>query len=179
MEHSTLTLDLSSDDDEECLRKWEDKGKENVAPEDYTYSQSSLSTPRSISTVEAPKTQGRRRKIVKEDAMDDGERSPLSDLETEDFFAAGLDKDSVVVIPDTVENEEAAADVPSIEVVDAAQKESKNEEREGVDEEKRVKALLAITSAPIQAETDKTPVLSPTVVIKNDVEGEIVIWEEA
>lgn len=93
MEHSTLTLDLSSDD-EGTKKDVDDRGKENIAPAGY----------------DAPSRAGHdyvggivaaveivRRKVAS-DEMDDGLRSPLSDLETDCFIPQGLDKESCVVV---------------------------------------------------------------------------------
>ncbi|GAB7350996.1 hypothetical protein MBLNU459_g1491t1 [Dothideomycetes sp. NU459] len=124
MEHSTLTLDLSSDD-EAAVRKRqaEGRGKENVAPVDYSAvspvavaaavaaAAAAAATPTTTTTTAAARQtrhaapsahdhnlRPRRRRAVKENDMHDGERSPLSDLETEDFFAEGLGKESVVYV---------------------------------------------------------------------------------
>jgi len=80
MEHSTLTLDLSSDD-ESSRKEKDDRGKENVPPGDYD-------VPRRVS-VEIV------RKKVQGDAMDDGARSPLSDLEAELFGEDDATADAV------------------------------------------------------------------------------------
>lgn len=85
MEHSTLTLDLSSDD-EACKKDAADeRGKENMPPADYD------APARMVAPVLV------RTKIVK-DEMDEGLRTPLSDLETDPFIPEGLDKESVVVV---------------------------------------------------------------------------------
>ncbi|KAF4555095.1 Hypothetical protein D9617_3g021650 [Elsinoe fawcettii] len=80
MEHSTKVLDLSSDD--ESVKR-EDRGKENVAP---------------VGTV--VRREGRRRRRVKDVVVkvDEGERSPLSEVEREDFFPEGVKGDEVVVV---------------------------------------------------------------------------------
>lgn len=100
MEHSTQTLDLSFDD--EIAKAQRDcRGKENEAPEGYdapTASRLASSTanePTPPSPTRVKKTEFIRRKITE---MDDGERSPLSDLETDEFIPQGLEKDSHVII---------------------------------------------------------------------------------
>jgi len=105
MEHSTLTLDLSSDDEGE--RKDSSRGKENTPPEGYDAPAASRSA------VEASPAAPRRvketeliRRKADVDEMDDGERSPLSSLETEHFIPEGLDKDSHVVIDDVEKSSE-------------------------------------------------------------------------
>ena len=109
MEHSTLTLDLSSD--EESSKKAEDdRGKENTPPEDYDASTASRST--AEPSVAAPKQVKKadiiRRKIILPEDMDDGQRSPLSDLETDPFIPEGLDKESHIVVNPTPERSEPA-----------------------------------------------------------------------
>lgn len=93
MEHSTQTLDLSSD--EECAKKEKsDRGKENTPPEGYDAPTASRPAPKHIKKTEIV------RKKVFVDEMDDGERSPLSALEMDPFIPEGLDKDSHVVVDD-------------------------------------------------------------------------------
>lgn len=105
MEHSTLTLDLSSDE-EGAKKDVSERGKENMPPEGY----------------EAPVLREvvRAKKVVEE--MDDGERSPLSDLETEPFFAEGLDKASHVVV-----DEEKKVEVSKVEEKVSVKGEKKEE----------------------------------------------------
>jgi hypothetical protein len=93
MEHSTLTLDLSSDD-ETTTKANEDRGKENVAPADYDPVSSSSSSPRSS-----------RRSLKSAADMDTDEaaRAPLGSLDTTEFIPEGLTKDSIVVIPELPE----------------------------------------------------------------------------
>ena len=84
MEHSTLTLDLSSDDEggRQCK---DDRGKENTPPEGYDAPVASRSSTTSQPAAEQPskksvkKTELIRRKL-NIDEMDDGQRSPLSDV---------------------------------------------------------------------------------------------------
>ncbi|GAB7360627.1 hypothetical protein MBLNU230_g0507t1 [Neophaeotheca triangularis] len=113
MEHSTLTLDLSSDE-EGRKRERSDKGKENVAPEGYdavaasrasvatTTTEGVLAAPAMSAPVITKKTNLIRRKIAVE-TMDDGERAALNDLETEHFYSEGLNKDSHIVVQPEVE----------------------------------------------------------------------------
>lgn len=109
MEHSTLCLDLSSDEENSKTIR-EDRGKENTPPAGYeTPVQTTAGTATSQSQgKKTRKQQQTRRKILKHDEMDDGQRSPLSDLETEDFFAEGLTKDSSVIV-DAVPEKTAGA----------------------------------------------------------------------
>jgi hypothetical protein len=99
MEHSTQTLDLSFDDETTKAQR-DCRGKENEAPEGYdapTASRlaSTASEPSPPSPTRTKKDQFVRRKIAE---MDDGVRSPLSDLETDEFIPEGLEKDSQVII---------------------------------------------------------------------------------
>ena len=119
MEHSTLTLDLSSDDETGFKgTDHQDRGKENVAPEDDVPSANSRS--RTQLTNSRGDQSLLRRKLVKPDDMDDGQRSPLSDLDTEDFFADGLTKESCIVISPTPENNAANVIVEQPEEQDVA-----------------------------------------------------------
>jgi len=160
MEHSTLTLDLSSD--EESSRKEKDgRGKENVAPEDYdaptasrSVSEPSVATPRRVK-----KTELVRKKIVTED-MDDGERSPLSDLETDPFIPEGLDKDAHVIV-DAITPEKGAADAKSAKM--------------------DVKELFAtpVSFTAGSAQKRKGVFDLPVLDAEGDVKGEIIVWEDS
>jgi hypothetical protein len=99
MEHSTQTLDLSFDD-ETAKAQRDCRGKENEAPEGYDAPSASrlastANEPTPPSPTRTKKNEFIRRKITE---MDDGERSPLSDLETDEFIPQGLEKDSQVII---------------------------------------------------------------------------------
>lgn len=99
MEHSTQSLDLSFDD-ETAKAERDDRGKENEAPEGYdapTASRQAVSTnePALPAPTRVKKTEIVRRKITE---MDDGERSPLSDLDTDEFVPEGLTKDAHVIV---------------------------------------------------------------------------------
>ena len=99
MEHSTQTLDLSFDDENTKAQR-DCRGKENEAPEGYdapaaSRLASTANDPTPPSPTRTKKNEFIRRKIAE---MDDGERSPLSDLETEEFIPQGLEKDSKVII---------------------------------------------------------------------------------
>ena len=103
MEHSTCTLDISSDE-ESVARMKDERGKENVPPVDdisqtrATFSSSVDVAESSISDLKARITASRRRREVDEGAIDI-DRSPLGDLAAEDFYAEGCDGESVVLIP--------------------------------------------------------------------------------
>ena len=99
MEHSTQSLDLGFDD-ETTKAERDDRGKENEAPEGYDAPTASRQVPSTNEpALPAPtrvkKTEIIRRKITE---MDDGERSPLSDLDTDEFVPEGLTKDAHVIV---------------------------------------------------------------------------------
>lgn len=154
MEHSTLTLDLSSDD--EGGRKDSGLGKENTPPEGYDAPTASRSAvePSPAAPRRVKKTELIRRK-ADVDEMDDGERSPLSSLETEHFIPEGLDKDSHVVIEEAVEKSrevrEFTAPVPLAGM------------------EKKMEA------APME---EKKSTVSAPVVKEDKKEEEVVVWED-
>nr|POE87317.1 hypothetical protein CFP56_29906 [Quercus suber] len=106
MEHSTLTLDLSSDD-ESTKKDVDERGKENIAPAGYAAPVRAASAAAAVVDVVAPAVEIIRKKIVG-DEMDDGLRSPLSDLETDYFIPEGLDKENCVVL--IAENDGATVD---------------------------------------------------------------------
>ena len=91
MEHSTSTLDLSSDD-ESTTKANEDRGKENVAPADYDAVASS-----------SPRSSRRSLKSAADMETDEAVRAPLGSLDTTEFIPEGLTKDSIVVISDLSE----------------------------------------------------------------------------
>lgn len=113
MEHSTQILDLSSDD-ESTKAKRHYRGKENEAPDGYSQplasrapsaaSETALPVPQRVASTEII-----RRKAT---VMDDGERSPLCDLETDDFVPEGIAKDAYVLV--TSSPEKTKLDVKSL-----------------------------------------------------------------
>ncbi|GAM83972.1 hypothetical protein ANO11243_019620 [Dothideomycetidae sp. 11243] len=111
MEHSATLLDISSDE-ESTKAKNQDCGKENVAPSDFVAAQPSaiqVGKPKS----KKGKAVQRRRKVVKPDAMDDGERSPLSEVEREDFFPEGVTADQVVIVDAELDSKKDVAIEPT------------------------------------------------------------------
>lgn len=154
MEHSTLTLDLSSDD-EGGRKDHGDLGKENTPPEGYDAPAASRSVvePASAAPRRVKRTELIRRK-ANVDEMDDGERSPLSDLETEHFIPEGLDKDSHVVIEEkSAEVKEFTAPVPFPEA------EKKCDAASNVPSE----VIVPSATAPI---------------LKGESKEEVVVWED-
>ncbi|KAK5137769.1 hypothetical protein LTR08_007341 [Meristemomyces frigidus] len=165
MEHSTLTLDLGSDD-ESSMKDRDDRGKENCPPENYDAPTASRAVVASAAVVYAPrqtrKTDVVRKKIVKEE-MDDGERAPLSDLETEPFIPEGLDKDSYIIVDPTPQD---SVDLPAnLEAND-----------------------LYATPVPFTASSPKetskkrsstTMLDMPVVNAQGDYKGEVLVWEDS
>lgn len=147
MEHSTLTLDLSSDD-EDVQKEKSHRGKENEPPEGYDAPTASQPAPKHIK-----KTEIVRKKLII-DEMDDGERSPLSDLETETFIPEGLDKDSHVVVDEVQKSDVKAEIKPDVNELFAA-------------------------PAPVESTAGEKKTSSVVVDGKGDVKGEIIVWEDS
>jgi len=107
MEHSALTLDLSSDD-ETTIKKTSFRGKENTPPEGYSAQAASRAASattlgqRPSSAIEpttAPRRQFKTDYVrTKVTEMDDGERSPLSALEVDEFIPEGITKDDKFIV---------------------------------------------------------------------------------
>jgi hypothetical protein len=175
VEHHTMYLDLSSDD-EDKVRERTDRGKENIAPEGYDAAAASdalhnhvpgAAALGSTSTSAAAAASKKSRSIVRKkkliaDAMDDGERSPLSDLETEPFFPEGLDASSRVIIDGLPEKSIPSSCLAISEVFTT------------IDD--------APASAPVADEvsTDADDaVVSAAVAIESSSEPEIVVFEDS
>ena len=111
MEHSTCTLDISSDE-ETSARLKDDRGKENVPPLD------DVSQTRATGEVETAEPsmvdlKSRTRKRRELDACDI-DRNPLGEMNAEEFYAEGCDEESVFIIAtesEVVEETEAAGEV--------------------------------------------------------------------
>lgn len=116
MEHSTCTLDISSDE-ESRVRERDCRGKENVPPPDdisqtrtYLSSTSSVEAELSMHDIKARIRASRKKREVDEGACD-VDRAPLGDLAAEDFYAEGCDGESVFLVPaEASEEEEQSAD---------------------------------------------------------------------
>ncbi|KAL9084532.1 MAG: hypothetical protein Q9165_008035 [Trypethelium subeluteriae] len=139
MEHSACVLDISSDEEDDAVSAKSEvdvKGKENVPPPDWVAAQPRVGSVAAVAAAvlveaeEGPVKGGRsatqlalaaalKGKVEGEDAMavDAPPRSPLSDLAPEEFYAEGLDRDSVAVEGEG-EGEESA--VKADEGVDVA-----------------------------------------------------------
>ncbi|TKA69120.1 hypothetical protein B0A55_08873 [Friedmanniomyces simplex] len=169
MEHSTLTLDLSSDD-EGSRKVSDDRGKENCPPEGYeagaasSWAVGDVVVVESVGAARYVKRDEVVRKKVFTDEMDDGQRSPLSDLETEPFIPEGLDKDSHVVV-DLLPTPEKAAAPASATKLDIA-------------------TLFAAPASRTASSLQKTistsflldrPIRTPA----NEGKGDIGVWEDS
>jgi hypothetical protein len=174
VEHHTMYLDLSSDD-EDKVRERTDRGKENVAPEGYDAATASsalhnhvsgAATLGSSSTIASIVASKKSRNIVRKkklvaDAMDDGERSPLSDLETEPFFPPGLDASSRVLVDALPEKSTSSSCFPISELFTTP--------------------ADALAPAPVAeaTSTDADEAVAPAAVaIESTSEPEIVVFED-
>jgi hypothetical protein len=114
MEHSTCTLDISSDE-ESRARMRDERGKENVPPsDDVSQTRTHLSEPvaasPSMADLKARARASSRRRREVEDGAIDVDRCPLSEMAAEDFYAEGCDGESVFLVPaDASEEDEASA----------------------------------------------------------------------
>ena len=155
MEHSTLTLDLSSDDESEKKLN-DERGKENMPPEGYDAVTASrqVGDAGAAAPARVKKADIVRKKVVAEE-MDDGERSPLANLETEPFFPEGLDKEAHVIVGPTPEK---------------SREESKS----------IFAAPVPFTAGSEQKSGKKSSglVSTPLVNSQGEVKGEITIWDD-
>jgi hypothetical protein len=113
MEHSTCTLDISSDE-ESVRRERDNRGKENVPPpDDISQTRTSLSS-RNLNVAETEasmadlkaRIRASRRKREEDEGAIELDRAPLRDLAAEDFYAEGCDGESVFLVPAEGEEEE-------------------------------------------------------------------------
>jgi hypothetical protein len=111
MEHSTCTLDISSDE-ESRARERDCRGKENVPPpDDISQTRTSMTTSpvdaaeMSMHDIKARIRASRKKREVEEGAID-VDRAPLGDLAAEDFYAEGCDGESVFLVPAEASEEE-------------------------------------------------------------------------
>jgi len=103
MEHSTCTLDISSDE-ESASRLKDERGKENIPPlDDISQTRIQVSDPveqaeSSMASLKAEMRAQRRRREVEEGACD-VDRVALGEMAAEDFWAEGCDGESVFLVP--------------------------------------------------------------------------------
>ena len=120
MEHSTCTLDISSDE-ESAARMKDERGKENVPPvDDISQTRTSLSTgdvaiaESSMADLKARARASTRRRREVEDGACDVDRAPLGEMAAEDFYAEGCDGSSVFIIPTEAEAGDAEEEVKAV-----------------------------------------------------------------
>jgi hypothetical protein len=159
MEHSTQNLDLSFDDETTKAQR-DCRGKENEAPEGYdapTASRPASTTgePSPPSPARTKKNEFIRRKIAE---MDDGERSPLSDLETDEFIPQGLEKDSHVII-DTSPEKPNKLDVNNLFATAPPE--------------------FALNATKIESKTTHQPIIPSITASDVDAGEDVVIWEDS
>lgn len=157
MEHSTLTLDLSSDDESEKRRN-DERGKENTPPDGYDALTASRpvgdAIAAALATAPVRKADIVRKKVVA-DEMDDGERSPLANLETDPFIPEGLGKEAHVIVDPTPEKAKC-------------------------DSAKAVTTSVPSTARPVEAASKKSSSSSSSeVTIWEDVSSPVATWSPA
>lgn len=114
MEHSTCTLDISSDE-ESAARLKDERGKENVPPaDDVSQTRATSQVDVREEQMEGVKARMRVRRVREVEAgAIEVDRAPLGDLAAEDFYAEGCDGESVFIIASDVPEEgEAEVKVP-------------------------------------------------------------------
>jgi hypothetical protein len=115
MEHSTCTLDISSDEESRARGK-DERGKENVPPlDDISQTRTQLSNPDPVIggelSMASLKRAARRRREIDEGACD-VDRSALGELAAEDFYADGCDGSSVFIVAAEEDAEPEKEQVP-------------------------------------------------------------------
>ncbi|KAK0638625.1 hypothetical protein B0T16DRAFT_336796 [Cercophora newfieldiana] len=114
LQHSTCTLDISSDEESEQRARREQaegRDKENIPPADDVSQTTSARASRAAG--------------VFDDMVVEKQRGPLSDLNVEDYYAEGCDGTSVIIVPgddeeaETVidETEHASRDLEPVEAI--------------------------------------------------------------
>jgi len=96
MTQSACTLDIS--DDESKTSTGDDRGKENIPPNElYTPAATVSPLPAAVITTQIATTS-------RKDLMTDEPRTPLGDLNPSDYYADGHDATSVVLVPEEEED---------------------------------------------------------------------------
>ena len=99
LQHSTCTLDISSDEESEQRARREQaegRNKENIAPADDVSQTTSARAARAAG--------------IFDDMVIEKQRGPLADLRVEDYYAEGCDGTSVIVVPGDEEEAETVID---------------------------------------------------------------------
>lgn len=102
MEHSTCTLDISSDE-ESAARSKDERGKENIPPlDDISQTRTAIGVvaeaESSMADIKATARTSRRQREI-DDGACDIDRNPLGEMAAEHFYAEGCDGSSVFIIP--------------------------------------------------------------------------------
>ncbi|EGS18448.1 uncharacterized protein CTHT_0050460 [Thermochaetoides thermophila DSM 1495] len=100
LQHSTCTLDISSDEESEQRDKREraeGRDKENIPPPDDV-SQTPARSPRAVPS------------FLDGDDMVEKQRGPLAEMNAADFYAEGCDKTSIFIVPGDEEDPESVVD---------------------------------------------------------------------
>jgi hypothetical protein len=107
MEHSTCTLDISSDE-ESAARMRDERGKENVPPLDDVSQTRGGMVSESVEASSVPdlKTRSSRRRRDLEEGAIEIDRSPLGEMPAEDFYSEGCDGESVFIVPGEQEEDD-------------------------------------------------------------------------
>ncbi|KAF7539354.1 hypothetical protein G7Z17_g12441 [Cylindrodendrum hubeiense] len=99
LQHSTCTLDISSDEESESKamrERAEGRDKENIPPPD-----------------DVSQTSSRRTRFSADDMVIEKERVALGEMKTADFYAEGCDETSVIIIPADEEERPAEVQLPA------------------------------------------------------------------
>ena len=162
MEFSTQTLDLSSDDESKA-REREERGKENVPPENFA-----------APAVAPPAT--------RKDQMIDEPRTPLGDLDARAFYAPDYDQNSFVIVPG--DKEDVEAEKPQFAFAAMAQEEVRTPcpvDGASANQDAWLSLLAQVDApAPAEAATPVDPPVPETEIVEARKEGSqppIEIWE--
>ena len=158
MHHSARTLDIS--DDESASHKGDKDNKENIPP------------------IDGPAAIGYSSQIIatRRDMMTDEPRSPLGDLNAQEFYAAGCNASSVIIIPADESadcgNKKATSN-PIIEELSACSHSYANAVTEGHEGWKDLVAQLPVDVATTNIQPDS---LLPQEILEGEA-ATIQIWE--
>ena len=109
MEHSTCTLDISSDE-ESVARMRDERGKENIPPlDDVSQTRGGVvsGSAEAYSAANLKMKSFRHRRDLEEGVIEI-DRSPLGEMPAEDFYAEGCDGESVVIVSSEEDDAEGA-----------------------------------------------------------------------
>lgn len=170
MTQSATILDIS--DDESKSRERDDRGKENIPPNEVP---AALPTDTSQASAMAKIPSSRK------DMMTDEPRTPLGDLNPVEYYAEGLDASSVVLVPnDTAETEKAGPSdvlaVPDLQSETTFEAEAVVEPEQGPRYAVDLSMLLA-SSAPVD-DKPSLDTMDPSAELGQE-SAEIEIWESS